>query len=77
MTYAQLIGSPDQWPAEEAREEARYFIELIQQNESIQYLQDWIPRSRDHWAKVFTETELQQFVEVFNEIVSPFFSTKM
>lgn len=73
-----IIENQAEWPKEEAREEARYFIELINQNESIHYLKEWIERNRDHWIKVFNdEIDFIMFADTFNEIVSPYFSTRM
>ena len=73
-----IVQNPAEWPKDEAREEARYFIELINQDTPIEYLKELIERNRAHWIKVFNDDiDFMMFADTFNEIVSPYFATKM
>ena len=73
-----IVEDPAEWPKDEARDEARYFIELIKEGESTEYLEQLIEKTKAHWLRVFNDdVDFIMFVDTFNEMVSPYFPTKM
>jgi hypothetical protein len=56
------------WPADEARMEAEYIMELLE-CEDKDYIHQRIIKIRQHWIKVFdNDSDMKLFSDTFNNI---------
>lgn len=63
------------WPEEEGRIAGEYYLELISNGESVDYIHQQIMKDRAHWVKVFGTDEqgtadMRKFRETVNSMIA-------
>lgn len=67
----------DTWPEEEARLEADWLKELIEEGSSEQQLNEWFDKVYPYWDKIFDDkSDLIRFITEFNKHVPEQYNLK-